>query len=166
MRKTRKDDVPTYPEMLEWYFNQQRFSPLSTPAQAVMTHLLHIMNKNYNTSAQITYKQLAARVNADVRTVKAKIQELCNKNYIDYTEINGEVCVAQAKVMQNSAQCVGVTPISASKESKESKVKKVFSINNLNEGENSVESQSQLDARERLNRLRAKQFAKLNGRVR
>lgn len=139
MKKTRKEDVPSYPEMLDWYFNQQLFSPLSCPAQATMTHLMHIMNRNYSLSAQITYKQLAARVNADVRTIKAKLQELCNKNYIECADLNGEVCIVLAKVLQNSAQNVDVTPFSAPKESKESKEKKVISINkNLKAGENDV----------------------------
>lgn len=91
-------------ELFRDYFQRQESVTLSSAEQAIMTHLIWVMNEHFSEEVQITLRQLAARCNVDVRTIKAKLPQLCSKNYLMYAEINGEVCsVAYKNVEKNKA---------------------------------------------------------------
>lgn len=79
-------------EMFREYFQRQQSTPLSPAEQCVMTHIIWLMNENFSEEVQITLRQLSARCNVDIRTLKAKLPQLCDKNYLTCAEISGDVC--------------------------------------------------------------------------
>ena len=89
-------------EMFREYFQLQQSAPLSAVEQSIMTHIIWLMNENLSEEVQITLRQLSARSNVDVRTLKAKLPQLCNKNYLKYAEIEGEVCKVAYKNVSKS----------------------------------------------------------------
>lgn len=100
MRKNRSIDS-TYFEMLDWYFKRQQFQPISPAAQAIMTHILHICNSNYSANCKIMSKLLAANVNVDVRTLRTKMKELAQNEYLKY-EIDAQECYKIEVAIQSS----------------------------------------------------------------
>ena len=97
-------------EMFREYFQLQQSAPLSAVEQSIMTHIIWLMNENLSEEVQITLRQLSARSNVDVRTLKAKLPQLCNKNYLKYAEIEGEVCKVAYKNVSKSGTIPSFQP--------------------------------------------------------
>lgn len=123
MKRSRSVDS-TYFEMLDWYFKKQSATRISPIAQAVMSHILWQCNANYSDSFEMNEKFLAVLINIDVRTLRAKLQELNDKNYLTFEKTTqdcykivvsipkkeAEVCTDYAKTQHFCTERQGVTP--------------------------------------------------------
>lgn len=105
MKRSRSVET-SYFEMLDWYFKKQSATRISPIAQAVMSHILWQCNLNYGDSFEMNEKVLAVMANVDVRTLRSKLKELSESDYINVAKLQQECYKIAAKLPQ---KCSDVT---------------------------------------------------------